>query len=188
MNEIIDLKKVYDEEALYYWTNCLGETNLPGDGRGHCVMHTPEELPANALAAYNQAEFNSGLHSYVVSYRGQIGFMIGVLVDESWISDILGRDDVDDVLKAAGEALPELAGKVSSAIENGIHVPRAMYTVFAGKNTDPDGHEIMIYVGQKHPEYYKSILHMLNNRVYAMLRREIRKINEKLEEKKHENF
>ena len=61
-NEIIDLNEVYENNEMFYLTNCLGEINMPGDPKGRTVIHKEEELPESARIAYAQTEFGTSVN------------------------------------------------------------------------------------------------------------------------------
>ena len=61
-NDIIRLNDVYENNDIFYWTNCLGEINMPGDPKGRTVIHKEEELPESTRIAYAQTEFGTGVN------------------------------------------------------------------------------------------------------------------------------
>ena len=79
-NDIISLNEVYKNDELFYWTNCLGEVNMPGDGKNTTRIHSPEELPNVAKKVFDLIELNHGLTCHVVSFRGKIVFRIDAVL------------------------------------------------------------------------------------------------------------
>lgn len=46
------LNEIYKKDELFYWCNCLGEINMPGDG--HFIVHKAEELPPRYFELYEK--------------------------------------------------------------------------------------------------------------------------------------
>lgn len=53
------LSKIYDQDELFYWCNCLGEINMPGEN-GHFIIHKPEELPPKCAELYEKCQKEAG--------------------------------------------------------------------------------------------------------------------------------
>lgn len=175
-NKIISLNDVYKNDELFYWTNCLGEVNMPGDGKNSMHIHSPEELPNVAKKVYDLIELDHGFTCHVVSFRGKIGFLIDVIMDESWIQDTLDKDDVEAESKALLKHIPDVVERITDTLEDIFDVPQNTYSVFLGEDTDPDGHELMFFVEESYVSTYKKLLKYLDGRIYKMLRRELQKI------------
>lgn len=175
-NDIINLNDVYENNEMFYWTNCLGEINMPGDPKGRTVIHREEELPESARIAYAQTEFGTGLKNYVVSFHGRIGFLINVLIDESWLQDVLDKGDVEEEAEALFKWLPDIVARIEDTMERDLGIQGSRYSVLIGKNTDPDGHELMFFVEQPFANTYKKLVQYLDGHIYNMLRRELQRI------------
>ena len=96
------LSKIYDQDELFYWCNCLGEINMPGEN-GHFIIHKPEELPPKCAELYEKCQKEVGpCHRYVVTFRGRPGMLLTALHDESYYCDAVDIEDkptsADDVL------------------------------------------------------------------------------------------
>ena len=175
-NDIISLDEVYENNELFCWTNCMGEVNMPGDPENRTIIHKVEELPPIAKTVYDQTEFGSGLGNYVVSFRGKIGFLINVLVDESWLQDVLKKNDVEEEADELLKHIPDVVERIADTLEEFFGVPETTYSVLLGENTDPDGHELMFFVEEPYVNTYKKLLYYLDSRIYKMLRRALQKI------------
>lgn len=175
-SDIISLNDVYENNEMFYWTNCMGEINMPGDPKGKIIIHRKEELPESARSVYAQTEFGAGLRNYVVSFHGKVGFLISVLIDESWLQDVLEKDDVDAESEELLRWLPDIVGRIQDKMEQDFGIQSSRYSVLIGKNTDPDGHELMFFVEQPFANTYKKLIQYLDSRIYNMLRRELQRI------------
>lgn len=161
--DIISLNNVYDENSLYYWCNCTGDLNIPGCRSWDIVTNT-DMLPNAVWDVYdNFWGEGRGAQEYVATYNGVTGLMLGWLFDYSWLDDLSliklnaytmeVPDSMKEVLHSAVEKVAKnlAAGQFFSDDEQPI---QHNYPVFFGKDTDPDGDEILIFF--PYSELYKA--------------------------------
>lgn len=149
---------------------------MPGDGKNTMRIHSPEELPSVAKKVFDLIELEHDFPCHVVSFRGKIGFLIDVIMDEGWIQETLDKDDVEAESKALLKRIPDIVERIADTLEDIFEVPQNTYSVLLGENTDPDGHELMFFAEETYVSTYKKLLHYLDGRIYKMLRRELQKI------------
>ena len=153
---ILNLKEIYNNHNHYHrWVNSLGEVFLPGFGGSNVLegVDLLPELPATALSAAN---FSSGFPETVVTVEGETGVAVHVLYDYDWIETEAHIDSNnkflnDIVVNAFGAALPALAVYLRNGIREAMHNTKDIawnpyFTMMTGEDTDPDGHEIIIFV------------------------------------------
>ena len=148
MGIIVSLNNVYHADAMHYWCNALGEINMPGEAS--FSPHKPEELPPAYRDLYEKYQYETdAIHTYVVSYDGVPGMMLTALHDSCYYDDIVELSKKDnvyyDVLHNClmEQALYILQLHATEMTED------AMFegcTVFVGDMTDPDGHELCLFV------------------------------------------
>lgn len=153
---ILNLKEIYSNHSHYHqWVNSLGEVFLPGFGDSSVLKGTDllPELPAMALSAVN---FDSGFSETVMTIEGETGVAVHVLYDYDWIgteAQINSNNKFlnDIIVNAFGAALPALAVCLRNGIREAMHNTKDIawnpyFTMLTGENTDPDGHEIIVFV------------------------------------------
>jgi hypothetical protein len=153
---ILNLKEIYSNRSHYHqWVNNLGEVFLPGFGDSSVLKGTDllPELPAMALSAVN---FDSGFSETVMTIEGETGVAVHVLYDYDWIgteAQINSNNKFlnDIIANAFGAALPALAVCLRNGIREAMHNTKDIawnpyFTMLTGENTDPDGHEIIVFV------------------------------------------
>lgn len=144
------LNKIYEQEELFYWCNCCGDINMPGEC-GHFVTHAPEELPPQYLALYEKCQMEgNGCHRYVVTFRGRPGMLLGALHDECYYSDIL---NLSENPTTPGEVMEHACVMKMAALLIMRHCealsaePQLEHCIpIFGENTDPDGHELCLFI------------------------------------------
>ena len=145
---IVSLNNVYHADAVHYWCNALGEINMPGEASYR--PHTPEELPPVYRELYDKYQYETdSVHTYVVSYDGVPGMMLTALHDNGYY------DDVADITKnhtalykqlhdaAMSAALYLIYARAEKMLEDEMF---SGCTVLIGDFTDPDGHELCLFV------------------------------------------
>lgn len=153
---ILNLKEIYNNRNNYHrWVNSLGEVFLPGfdDSSVSNGAELLPELPAMALSAVN---FDSGFSETVMTIEGETGVAVHVLYDYDWIgteAQINSNNKFlnDIIVNAFGAALPALAVYLRNGIREAMRNTKDIawnpyFTMMAGENTDPDGHEIIVFV------------------------------------------
>ena len=173
---ILNLKEIYSNRSHYHqWVNNLGEVFLPGFGDSSVLKGTDllPELPAMALSAVN---FDSGFSETVMTIEGETGVAVHVLYDYDWIgieAQINSNNKFlnDIIVNAFGAALPALAVCLRNGIREAMHNTKDIawnpyFTMLTGENTDPDGHEIIVFVpftadtADRNKLFYSRSLHL----------------------------
>lgn len=144
------LNDIYKNDQLFYWSNAIGEINMPGDGND-VHIHTPDELPSKCREIFDRYFKEDGeCKRYVVSLKGHIGLLLVALHDEYEVSENCGLYPDD---KNAGEEAKvkmamamyayilkrRVACMEKDAVFNGC-------TLLFGDYTDPIGHELALFV------------------------------------------
>lgn len=169
--KIFNLADVLEKNELFYWTNKEGEITLPGDGSFSEVHHVTSELPYTPQLVYAATEFDSDPNCYVASFRGRVGFLIKVIVNESLIGATCEKDHVKEKFDSLGLMLPSIAMLVAKTLEKRYGVSEDDYEVMIGKNTSPDRHELIYFVEYPNVSYYKKILHYLSGHIYDIIQK-----------------
>lgn len=145
------LSKIYDQDELFYWCNCLGEINMPGEN-GHFIIHKPEELPPKCAELYEKCQKEVGpCHRYVVTFRGRPGMLLTALHDESYYCDAVDIEDkptsADDVLvhKCVMDLAALLVQRRCESMTTDFRLENCCVPIF-GENTDPAGHELCLFI------------------------------------------
>lgn len=172
-DNIMDLAKVYKNNEIFFWCNCLGDINLPGDTQNSLGKHKVSELSKDVREVYDHTNFGAGLRCYAVSLNGVAGYLINVLIDRCWMQDELDKDDVTEESEALAKKMPKIIKKVRTNIAQDCEIPANQYFVLFGKDTDPDGHELMFFTEAENNAVYRKMLNYLETRIYNMLRKEL---------------
>ena len=118
---------------FHYWCNCLGELNIPGKD----TVGSEEELPADIRELYEgtwgTVSERYGVNAYVISFDNKPGIGLTWLFDSEFQKTRKYASD-----EAAMAAVKTIAEHIQAAF------PQA--DVFVGENTDPDGHEIVLFI------------------------------------------
>ena len=146
---VYSLNEAYKNNQIFYWCNSTGDINVPGAAPMHCG--NVEDLPEKQREIYEKYwNDNAGALVYVVTYRGRPGIVLGYLIDYSWLHDMLGisgRDDVPAEKKAIfQQAAEEAANNLADYLANAEGGKYAEAEVIYGDGTDPDGHEILVFL------------------------------------------
>lgn len=143
------LNEIYKKDELFYWCNCLGEINMPGDG--HFIVHKAEELPPRYFELYEKYQMETDeCHRYVVSFRGRPGMLLTALHVEEYYFDVLNMESRPATLDGimARECIRKIAALlVMRQCEKMSHDKRldGCIPIF-GEDTDPDGHELALFI------------------------------------------
>lgn len=145
------LLTAYESRALYYWCNSAGDIRMPGDGE-RSILHRPEELPDAYRQLYDRYQTETGEgHRHVVEYAGRPGMLLAALYDKSYFRDVCqeqaGIAD-QEFTPSLDDFLMDVAYRrlliTVEAMEKDEEL--AGCTVLVGKNTDPDGHEVCLFI------------------------------------------
>ena len=117
-------KSKSDPMVFHYWCNSLGEINPPDDPQRR---GTPADLPDAARIIYQNLyeDDRCGVRNYVVTVEHKTGVALCWLIDE------------DD------QKIPFADVRRAAAVLESI-VPYG--TVYVGENTEPEGHEILLFI------------------------------------------
>ena len=145
--ELKSLNALYDEEfkfdekdkGCFYYTNAVGEINVPGKPPLYCGQ--AEELPPYVRSLYERYQ-TEGVAApvYTMNVCGVVGMGIGFLIPIS--NPILKeRNDISDDWKYK---LCEMAAADLAAWLSAYETPDV--TVFLGRNTAPEGSEVLVFI------------------------------------------
>lgn len=137
------LNNLHKTNSIFYWCNCVGEVNMPGDGG--IVHHTEDELPPAVKRLIHYVDEMHATKKYVVSIRGKVGLLLCMLHDFDWYEDNLKDAKSDYTLNADTQY-----NIIVKIVEHRANVINKMFdgvgTVFFGEETDPFGHEVCLFI------------------------------------------
>lgn len=136
--KIIDMNTL-DHENFHYWTNAVGELNLPDDTKSE--PRAVKNVPVYVQNVIALTEFHS-VREYVVTLNGTTGILFNMLYDESYVQDVSGVCDKDLVpfMHRFGDYLKFYAGMICQNVK---HINYNTETIL-GLYSDPDGHELAV--------------------------------------------
>ena len=148
MEHVVSLNDVYHVDAMFYWCNAMGEINMPGEAS--YSPHTPEELPPAYRELYEKYEYETdSANTYVVSYDGMPGMLLTALHSNGYYDDVANLSaDRTDWYDRFHLIMMDVAFHL-------IHLRAEAMTkddlfdgcvVLVGDFTDPDGHELCLFV------------------------------------------
>lgn len=160
-----NLNEVYKQKQLFYYCNTCGDINIPNTDP--LSIHQSDELPLREQNLYeNYWGEGFGCHMYVVKYRNNTGMILGFLFDESYLCDLLNKNEVsDEDMSRFYTAISDYANLLEQS--NKI----AGCEVLIGNNTDPDGHELLVFVPYEKRNEIKEIAALLDNEVYNSVKK-----------------
>lgn len=161
-NTYYSLNNLYDHFAIHYWCNACGDINVPDADPMYCG--TPDEMPEKERDLYEN--YWSELYwanLYVVSMCGRAGMLIVYLIDYDMRED--GSESDDD-----GSLFEYVNRCAESLVKSGGHPGSE---ILIGKDTDPIGHELCVFVPYEHREEIEYIVKELDEYVYPFIRAEI---------------
>lgn len=154
------LNKIYDNNELSYWCNCIGEINIPDTDP--LSYHEADELPGLARELYVEYWTDEYVGKmYVVDYKGAPAIAINYVFDEYYVAELLNKDKATfGDMVVIYNALLEYANKLEwkSLIWN--------CEVLVGFDTDPDGHELLVIVPYGERNKINRIAQYLDDYVY----------------------
>jgi len=160
-NSIISLNDLYDHNALYYWCNACGDINPPDNPMNCGDLDDLPMLERDLYENYWSELFWANL--YVVDISGNPGMLIVYLIDYDMREDGAESDEDGSLYEAAKKC-------AESLVASGGH-PGA--DVLLGKDTDPIGHELCVFVPYEMREQIEYIAKELDEYVYPFIRAEI---------------
>lgn len=155
------LNNVYENDELYYWCNTCGDINIPNMPLLYCGEI--DELPMKQRNLYENYWYEgAGCNMYVVDYKGKPAMALGFLFDYSYLSDLLNNNDVsNEDMEVFYNAICD-CGMMLEKNEHALD-----YEVLIGKDTDPDGHELLFVVPYEKRSKIEELAEYLNGVVYS---------------------
>ncbi|NLT15388.1 MAG: hypothetical protein GXY05_13725 [Clostridiales bacterium] len=164
------LNDAYKHNTLFYFCNATGDINMPGDpmlGTGFYIVHTSEELPPKERELYeNFWSEDGGGTQYVVRCEGKPGIAICYLFDRDYILELCGWDVNDDI---GGDVIVKQFFSAVEAYAKEVEAFPVLEgcSIFVGDNTDPVGHELLVFVPYELVEgKYADVKKFLDTYVY----------------------
>jgi hypothetical protein len=116
------------------------------------VYHEAKELPKVYLDLFSKYWFEDkyGARCYIVRYDRKPGIALQYLFDNGYL------DDLRDELHMPGLTMEEFLTAMSASAER-ITKEINGCTVMVGNDTDPDGHEILVFVPAEQADYIQQI-------------------------------
>ena len=168
------LNDIYDRNQLHYWCNAVGEIN-PKEAPFR--VGDKEDLPDLARELY-EVYWNegSGCSMYVAEYTTLSGMILCILCDYSWASDMLGKKE-DEIDSHEKHALYRAAKVHGQEVEGWISdtFPGIGIEVWLGEDTDPDGHELLVFIPYQARVHIEEIAAVLNQKTYQEIERYYKK-------------
>lgn len=164
------LNEVYQNEELFYYCNACGDINIPGtDPWG---FHDVDELPRSARELYeNYWMEGAGLCMYVVEYKCEKAMAVTALFDYGYREDLLAEG-----ISLTDEEFFAAMKNVAIMYRNAFR-----YETLVGKDTDPDGHEIVFIVPASACDTVRDFTGFVGDRIYKDFEDECRNIMKKKE-------
>lgn len=166
------LKVASAQGAFTHLCNSCGEVFDPNDLSRSCSL---EELPG----LWTQEEIslfqdgwsdNLGVNMHILRLSdGTAAMGLNYLFDTCWCMDILEHRNARKGIteKEVKETwMPKLFHAVSEAAERGIQKVVPDYDIYIGRDTDPDGHELMVVIPYGDREKIKETADKLYYAVY----------------------
>ena len=138
MKKIISLNEVYEANELAYRCNAIGEIiDLNSDPKNYHITE-PDILPARERELYDTFWNETAVFtSYVVDYRNTPGMAFCFRFGGEWRN---GFETTDEALPALLTAIREETELLANSEKY------AACTFMIGDGTDPEGHELLVYV------------------------------------------
>lgn len=161
---MLSLNKVYENDELYYWCNACGDINIPDKDLLYCG--DVEELPLKQRNLYERYwSVDTWACMYVVDYKGNPAMALTYLFDESYLSDLLNKNDVTDTDMEMFYNAVHDCGNMLSEKEELVDCD-----ILVGENTDPDGHELIVVVPYAKRSHIAKIAEYLDGCVYETVK------------------
>ena len=160
-DKIISLNELYEKNTLYYWCNAFGDINPPDNPMRCGELDDLPYYERDLYENYWSERFWGNL--YVVSLNGDPGMLLTYLVDYGMAEDGKETDGYG--------ALYDAATKCAEWLANSGGHPGTK--VVLGKDTDPIGHELCVFVPYRLRDDIEYIAKELDESVYPFIRAEI---------------
>ena len=160
IKKYIDLNESYDNGELRYWCNSCGDIFNPDTKKDCGVNDLPVKIK-NLYLNYWGETYNSS--TYIAEYSKNPVIIFSYLFDASYIDDVMEKLNIpSDTVYMDGIwcAVHDLANILIGKLPVGCYV-------FAGNNTDPDGHEILVAVPYQIRNKLEEIDKFLDQFVYS---------------------
>lgn len=145
------INEIFAQHGLFYWCSSAGDIRMPGDGKRY-IVHHPEELPPAIRQLYEAYQTEAGeCMRHVVTYNGFHGMFLAALYDKSYYIDICNDHGIKDLTCARETILMDVALQLLYRQAEIMDEDPAFdgCTCFVGNNTDPDGHELGLFIPAK---------------------------------------
>lgn len=145
------LNDVFAQQGFYYWCNSAGDIRMPGDGK-RFIVHHPEDLPSAIRSLYEAYQTEAGeCMRHVVTYNGFPGMFLVALYDKSYYLDTCDDHGIKNLTHAQEAILMDVALQLLYRQAEIMDEDPAFdgCTCFVGNNTDPDGHELGLFIPAK---------------------------------------
>lgn len=159
VKKYIDLNESYDNGELRYWCNNAGDLFNP-ETKKDCVVNDLPHKIKNLYLNYWGETYNSAV--YVAEYNENPVIVFCYLFDKEYVEDVMNGVKVAEFDIYNGTdwlAVHDVANMLTDKLPVGC-------CVFAGKNTDSDGHEILVSVPYKMRDKLEEIDKLLEQFVY----------------------
>lgn len=154
------LNEIYNNNNLFYYCNSCGEINIPNTDI--FSYHDVDELPLRERNLYENYWSDAYGQMYVVNYNGDAAMALGFLFNDGYLCDILHKNEVNNEdMEMFYDAIYDYA----KMLENNEML--SYCDVAVGKDTDPEGHEIIVIVPYERRSKIKDIAEMLDKTVYS---------------------
>lgn len=151
------LNDVYERGELFFYCNAAGEIGIPGTDPWS--RHEPDDLPHSAWELYmNYWTEDSGLMMYVVEYKCEKCMALNVLFDRGYMDDLRVEYDIDVDEDLFWEAVQNIADTYCAATN---------CETLVGKDTDPDGHEILFIVPASRCSTIRELAGFVTEHIYG---------------------
>lgn len=168
---ILSLNEAYEKDTIKYLCNTCGDVNDPKDPGNMKPVEAESVMTVKELVLYRRYwEEGSGCSMYVMRVNGEPAMGLGFLFDDVWCQTLFQKkygehkviepDDMEDYW------MPRLYRAVEDAANALLWKKAPGCNVYVGKNTDPEGHEILVVVPYDLREEIKNIADTLNECVY----------------------
>ncbi len=165
---IIPLGFAYDGREIFYWCNSAGDLFVPGPDGKTKDAHDPDELPLKIRNLYdNYWSEDAGCCMQAASYKERPGMVLNYLFDEGWCDELLGHEHTDEDVERLYDAVKDVASIVE---RDHISMFCKSCTVFCGYKSDPDGHEIVVFIPYEHRRMLKEIMEDLNSCICELVK------------------
>ena len=147
---MVSLNEIYAKNAMWYWCNSAGDINIPGFSPVSMLSNgSKDDLPAKARELYDTVWCETGYtHRYVVCLDGIYGIALGYLFDYP-DGEMMPNDEVH----AFHASVEKTAVFIEDRLNEKFHGVQVLY----GRETDPDGDEIIVFIPYEMRDYVQPV-------------------------------